>query len=109
VRGEATDSRASEANAGESGSTHTGTAGERRRAEIGTEVGRLAGEHGGHADFLAEGSVVITLEAGEASPATARAAGVCGLALRRLLPSAMIAVTSGSGPVGSPILDDVIA
>ena len=105
----ATDSR-SEVRSGETGSAGVTTAaGERRRAEIGTEVGALAARHGGHADFLAEGSVVIAIEADAATVATARAAGECALGLRELLPTAMMAVTSGSGPAGSPMLDDVIA
>jgi hypothetical protein len=99
----ATDSR-SDARAGD-GSAVTTAAGERRRAEIDA----LASRHGGRADFLAEGSVVITLEAAESTAVTACAAGECALALRSMLPSALIAVTSGSGPAGSPILDDVIA
>jgi len=103
----ATDSR-SDARS-ETGSAVTTAAGERRRSEIGTEVGALAARHGGHADFLAEGSVVITLEAVESTTVTACAAGQCALALRSMLPQALIAVTSGSGPVTSPILDDVIA
>jgi hypothetical protein len=105
----ATDSR-SEVRSGETGSAAATTAaGERRRAEIGTEVGALAARHGGRADFLAEGSVVIAIEADTATAATARAAGECALGLRQLLPTAMIAVTSGSGAVAGPMLDDVIA
>ena len=83
--------------------------GERLRAELGTEVGALAARHGGRADFLAEGSVVIAIECGEANADSARAAGECALALRALVPTAMMALTSGAGPAGSPILDDVIA
>jgi hypothetical protein len=93
----------------EDGAEAARAAGERRRAEIGTEVGRLAQRHGGRADFLAEGSVVIALETAETDASTARAAGECALALRALLPSALMALTSGVGPAGSPILDDVIA
>ena len=106
----ATDSRSDGRAPGETGSASGRTAaGERRRAEIGTQVGALAARHGGHADFLAEGSVVIELDAEAVTAETARAAGECALGLRALLPSAMIAVTSGSGPAGSPVLDDVIA
>jgi eukaryotic-like serine/threonine-protein kinase len=104
----ATDSR-SDARGGDGGSAVTTAAGERRRAEIGTELDALASRHGGRADFLAEGSVVITLEAAESTAVTACAAGECALALRSMLPTALIAVTAGSGPTGSPILDDVIA
>jgi serine/threonine protein kinase len=103
----ATDSRSDARSEG--GSAVTTAAGERRRSEIGTEVGALAARHGGHADFLAEGSVVITLEADDSTAVTACAAGQCALALRSMLPQALIAVTSGSGPSASPILDDVIA
>jgi hypothetical protein len=104
----ATDSRA-DARSADTGSAHTATAGTRRRAEIGTAVDALARDHGGHADFLAEGSVVITLEADAADPATAEAAAECALALRRLFGGAMIAITTGSGPASSPVIDDVIA
>ena len=52
---------------------------------------------------------MITLEAADSTAVTACAAGQCALALRSMLPQALIAVTSGSGPAASPILDDVIA
>src|SRR5258708_1374988 len=79
-----------------------------RREALGQRAGRSSALRG-RGGLLAEGSVVITLAADEASPATARAAGACALARGALLPGAMMALTSGSGPAGSPILDDVIA
>jgi hypothetical protein len=104
----ATDNR-SDGKSGDTGSGAVTGAGERRRAEVGTQVGALAARHGGRADFLAEGSVVIEIDAATATVEMARAAGECALGLRALLPAAMIAVTSASGPAGSPIIDDVIA
>jgi hypothetical protein len=77
----------------------TPATGEEQAAELPAEaarrLGEVAAEHAGQVELLDDGSAIVSFE-GAASAELARRAGACALAVRQVMPDALMGVAIGS-------------